>query len=66
MKAAEFAEVHMAGLSTYRALMIPRQSRGFALSITWPDGPLVMERKDSISIPITLEELSMLPTQEDN
>ena len=27
---------------------------------------LVMERKDSISIPITLEELSMLPTQEDN
>ena len=24
---------------------------------------LVMERKDSISIPITLEELSMLPTQ---
>jgi len=27
---------------------------------------LVMERKDSIPIPITLEELSMLPTQEDN
>ena len=27
---------------------------------------LVMERKDSISIPITLEELSMFPTQEDS
>ena len=28
---------------------------------------LVMERKDSIPVPITLEELSMLPTtQEDN
>ena len=27
---------------------------------------LVMERKDSIPEPITLEELSVLPTQEDN